>query len=572
LRYSGIVFLTLLGLYILIGEGFSIHYKNLIRSRLPVLSAKATDSLYLITIQDIRINIFTQVVTVSGLRMQVDLDVLQRRRAEGRPPHVILDVSVPEANVSGVKWDDLSAEKTLSCRAVTFHQPEIRVQIMPEWEQAKKSVVHRSPSISRVSAQKITIDGPQLDVRYSYGDTGFSVQTRGGMIRASDWNYYPRHAFDPDRFFGAVAAEISLTGATYSYPGSLYEYGMNSIAFNSITKEGAISGLRIHPVLSHDAFYARVGFRKDVYECFLPKVLVHDLDWRTLLTRHEFYAGDLTFVSPDFAIFYSKKPPVAPSRAQALYPSQILKHSRLPITVPLINISDAAVRYSESNNKTGATGTLEFDYMNGTILNVSNRDSEIAKSPVCRMLFNGKFMHRTSMGAIIDFPLYSNKGAFSINAAVSDLDASQIRDQINALAIADLKSLQIPQASVHIVGNEDSSWGLFQIMYDNLKIKLLKWNPEDSDVHSRVLLSFLANKLLLYPSNPMQGESPRQVMSGIARGNTRSFFMMIWKNIFQACIRTAVRDDGAMDIVNRKKANIGKPKQPFFKDLFPKRK
>ena len=134
----------------LIGAQFSRHYKSLIRSRLPALSAKATDSLYDITIQDIRINIFTRSVTVYGLRMSVNADVLERRRAQGRPPHVVLDVTVPRATVSGVRWNELSAERELDCRVVRFYKPEIRVLITPDWERRDSLRQKRPAAIRRV--------------------------------------------------------------------------------------------------------------------------------------------------------------------------------------------------------------------------------------------------------------------------------------------------------------------------------------------------------------------------------------------------------------------------------------
>jgi hypothetical protein len=243
----------------------------------------------------------------------------------------------------------------------------------------------------------------------------------------------------------------------------------------------------------------------------------------------------------------------------------------MPLSIRSINLWNNTVRYSETNSKTGATGTLEFNYLRGGIYNVSNRPEEIARKPICRALISGKFMHRIDIAGVFDFALDSRKGAFSMMGRVRGLDAAQIRGPVRALAMADVTSLRIPDARMRIAGNEDSTWGHFTILYNNLKLKLNKWSEHDSDVHSRVFLSFLANKLLLYSDNPMPGEQLRSVVTGVPRGNIRSFFPMLWKNIFQACMLTAIRDEGALDIVKRKAANKGKPKRKFFKGLFPKR-
>jgi hypothetical protein len=41
--------------------------------------------------------------------------------------------------------------------------------------------------------------------------------------------------------------------------------------------------------------------------------------------------------------------------------------------------------------------------------------------------------------------------------------------------------------------------------------------------------------------------------------------------MFEAGLETAIRNEGVVDLLNRKHANMGKPKKHFFRGLFPKR-
>lgn len=573
LRIAGIIVLVLLAGYAAVGSIFSRYYKNLVLSKLPSLAAKATDSLYDITVQDIRVNIFTRVVTVTGLRMSANLDVLQRRYAEGRPPHVVLDVTVPEAEVSGVHWNDLKKERELTCRSVHFKSPEIRIQIMPWWRQRVKRVRTTAPTVSRVYAKRIAIDDPHFDIRYSYGQDAFTVQTNGGHITAKDWDYHPRRPFDSTRFFAAMSADARLDNITYNYPGSLYQYGLGSIRFQSDAGALDLRNVHIGPAFSNDQFYEKVGHRRDIYECILPLIKLQGLQWKRLISaEHVLIADRLALDTPQLSIYLSKRPPPNPSPKPAYYPIQWLQRLNLPISIGLISVWDGTVQYSETNARTGETGSLLFNYLRGDLANVTNMPSGINANPECRLMVHGKFGYRADVAAIIRFSLKSRKGAFSFAGRLHGLDADGIRDAVNAMALADVKSLQIPNAAVSIVGNEDSIWGNAAIQYSRLKVKLRKWSEQDSDVHSRVLLNFLANKILLYDANPMPSEPVRIANIGLARGATRSFFQTIWKGIFQAGIQTAIREEGAYDIAQRRKAKKGKPKQKFFKGLFPKRR
>ncbi|MEO6833367.1 MAG: hypothetical protein ABI169_14265, partial [Chitinophagaceae bacterium] len=544
-RYAGITVAILFVGFIIVGEGLSYHYKNLIRSRLDVLSAKATDSLYHISIEGIRINIFNQDVTVFGLKMVVDSTILEKLIAAHAAPRAILNVEVPQAYVSGVKWSGLSKETKLDCKKVAFYHPKIIVTILQNGSRKKPKAFEQEAMLQRVSAKQILIEDPQLTLRGQDSNTQYIVQTKGGKITAEDWATYPHKPYDSTRFFGAASANIELLNAQYSFTNNLYRYTFDKLSFNTKTNNASIGGLDIRPLMSQEDFYEIVGYRRDMYTCHTPQVSFYGLDWKSLILRQTFFVGQITFSEPDFSVFYSKRPPLNPALgALPPYPAQRLQEVPFALNIPVLNISNGTVRYGESNLKTGAHGTLEFNYLNGSFYNLTNRKELIDNIPICRAVLHGKFMHQAALGAVFDFVLNSPKGAFSVNGIVKDLQASQIREQVSALATVELKSLKVSQAIIRIAGNTDSTHGRFSIPYNNLKLILKKWDANDSDVHSMLLLSFLANKLLIYPDNPMPDDTLRLARTSIIRGQTRSFFQIIWKNIFQACIQSAVRNDG----------------------------
>jgi hypothetical protein len=184
---------------------------------------------------------------------------------------------------------------------------------------------------------------------------------------------------------------------------------------------------------------------------------------------------------------------------------------------------------------------------------------------------SGNFAYRAQLAASIRFSLSSTRGAFSLAARLRELEAGDIREAVRALALVQLKSLDVPAVRIDMAGNEDSLWGRGALAYSQLRLKLKKWNEEDSVVRGRPLANFFANNILLYDANPMPGDSLRVASIGLARGRFRSFFQFVWKGIAQACERTAIREGGAYDLAMRRKEARGKPKQKFFKGLFPKR-
>ncbi|MBS1616631.1 MAG: hypothetical protein JST06_11005 [Bacteroidetes bacterium] len=564
--------LALAMMYVAVGSFVSNYYKRLVLTHLPALAAKATDSLYDITVQDIDVNILTRAVTVTGLRMSVNLKQVQRLRAAGRPPRVILDVTVPEATVRGVHWRDLKNEREIGCKQVVFFDPEIRIQLMPGWNRERRVSKGRPAMISRVFAKQIHVQNPQFDLRYSYGTDGFVLQSQGGDIQADDWDFHPQQAFDSNRFFAARQARVQLDHINFQAADALYRFYLGSLGFR--TKQSLLSfrDFRMEPIMPADSVYARLGHRKTLINLTIPALRLEGFQWKGMLSHERALLADRLLVdTPQISCFLNKRPPPNMDSSVSYFPQHWLKELKIPLRIPVLQVWDGSLDYNEANALTGATGNLSFSYLRGYFFNLSNMPPVWAKQPECWMSMSGNFANRGLFTALARFRLNSPKDAFSCSVLLRDLDAGDIRDPVNALAMADLKSLKLSSARVDLAGNTDSLWGDARIRYAQLRLRLKKWIASDSTMRGRPLLNFIANNLLLYEANPMPGEPLRQVDIGLSRGAYRSFFQFVWKGMAQACVRTAIREGGAYDLAMRRKEAKGKPRQKFFKDLFPKR-
>lgn len=563
---------VLIGIYLIIGALVSAHYKKLVFDHLPALAAKATDSLYDITVEDLSVNILTRSVTVKGLRMRVNLEQLAHRKAEGRPAKVIFDVSVPEAVVSGVQWRDLKKEKELSCRKVVFRNPVIRIQVMPWWRRHFGRSPHPAPMVSRVFAKHIRIENPHLDIRYSYGEDGFIVQANGGIVSAEDWDFHPRKRFDSTRFFAARTVNLNLKDLSYSKPEAIYRYHLGSIGFDSRKAMVRLQNLSIHPAFPYDTIYAQLGHRKALLHFQLPLLRLEGLQWKRLLaSEHVLIADHLMLDTPQLVVFASKRPPEDPEAPPSLFPNQRLQHFVLPVQISLVTIWGGSVEYQEKQALTGAVGSIHFNYLRGGIVNVTNMPEVVQRHPEAMLWLDGSFAYRAPLNVRMRFRLNSEKGGFSVAAVVHGLIAGDLHDAVEAIANVNLKSLNLPIARINIVGNEDSLWGKVSVAYSQLRLRLKKWNAEDSVLRARPLLNFLANNLLLYEANPMPGDSLRVATIGLARGRYRSLFQFVWKGIAQGCLETAIRKGPAYEMAMRRKEAKAHPHQKFFKGLFPKR-
>lgn len=570
-KIAGIVLLFLLAAGGGVILSVSQHYKSIIRKKLPVIAAKATDSLYKVTAEHYSINIFNKSFSIHGLHLRPDPEVLERWRKEGRGPHTLLDIMIPEVEITGLKLNEMSGSKEITFSSIDLYHPKIDI-VLTNDPGRKDTTRKERPKVERIFAANINIIDPYIRYKSGEDTAAYSVKSQGGLIAISDWEYRPLQPEDTTRFFYGAAADIRLERLTYHKPGSLYNYGMDTFHFRSLAHRLDIAGGYVKPVVNKTEFYEIEKQQKEIYEAIFPHISLNGFSWESLIRKRGILVDSIHLFEPDLEVYLSRIPPPNIHSRMGNYPHQLLQKVPLPLHIPVIKVEDGRFRYSEQNDKTHRVGTLDFNQIDGSVLKVTNLPAEISKQPHCTITLAGKFMHKSDISASFDFPLAAPHGAFGVKGLLEHLDAGQVSETAKALALAAVKSLKLHKLSFNITGNDTAADGQITIIYNDLRVKLQKVEAATKEMHSRGFLSLLANELLLYNDNPMEGEPLRVAITHVKRDSTKSFFNLIWRNMFDAGLQTAIRQEGAADLVRKSKAKKGKEKVHFFRKLFPKRK
>jgi hypothetical protein len=570
LKIAGIVLFSLL----VIGGGIllylTLHYKHIVFARLPVIAAKATDSLYRITAENFSINIYRRSFSLHGVHMRPDSSVLSRMQREGRGPHVLLDITVPEIEISGLHWRDVRKGKQVICESVGIFRPDIRITITNN--PPDKDTVSKEPAVGRIFAAHIRIVDPSIRYKNGEAQDAFCVRSSGGTITAADWDFRPGMPYDTSRFFYSGSADVRLEMIVYHKPGSGYHFGLNILHFQSLAHQLTMEGVYVKPLVTKKTFYQVEKQQKEVYEGSFPLIRLNKFNWEAFISRQYINAGSIDINDADLEIYLSRLAPPSLKSRMGNYPHQLLQKLTLPLNIPLISLNDGRFRYKELNEKTHRVGTLDFSQIDGYIDHVTNLPEEIALHPSCHINLHGKFMHKSDMKVQFDLPLATKTGDFSVEGSLGELEAGQITDAAKALAMAEIKSLKLHELLFSIKGNDTAADGKVSIRYNDLRVKIQKVEETTKEMRSRGVLSLLANELLLYNDNPMDGEPLRIATTHVRRDSTKSFFNLIWRNLYEAGGQTGIRQEGMADLVRKSNAKKGKEKVRFFKELFPKRK
>ena len=578
LKIALIITLVLLGGITAWAAWVANHYKTLIKDNLPDWVANATDDVYHVSLKDISINIITRRVTLSGIKLWPDTTrVNELKELRKKPRITTLEFDIPKVEINGIKWANIIANNEVSCGQVVLWNAEgVITQIPVFLDSAQKKLADslkqrkkKAGVIKQFSIDEIRL--VQSDIKFkskTKDNDSFSFDMLNCNVLLNDWLLKAGEKNDTSRFLFAKKGRITLDSFIYKKERLFYNITTSKVNFETDKNSLALNDLRISLAVTKDEFYKAIGHQKEIYHLHFPSVIFVNMNWKAMINSNQLWADSVLLGDPDINVYLSRLLP--PNKASKLgkYPHQLLQKLKLKTDIQCIKINNGKVAYEEVNDRTHREGNVKFETVNGNVYNVTNIDSLVAKNKICTIALHGKLYGKSDITATFKLLLPDTNGHFSMDGNLKNLNAEQITNTTKALALAEISSFHVNKIDMHVEGNQYEGSGHFTILYNNLKIVLQKVDSsgEKRELNDKPLVSFLANNLVIYSDNPMQGDSVRSVNTYLKRDPQKSFFSLIWKNIYQGLEKTVVKNKKIEELAKKK----GK-KEGFFKRLFGKK-
>ncbi|MGN6569117.1 MAG: hypothetical protein ACTHJ0_14245 [Flavipsychrobacter sp.] len=554
------------------------NYKKLIKSNLPGWIADASDGVYHVSLKDISINIITRRVTLSGIHLWPDTARVNELKALRKKPRITtIEFDLPKAEIKGINWANIVTNNEVSCRQVVLWQANgIITQIPVFLDSAQRKLADslkqnkRKPGvIKQFSVDEINL--VQSDIKFkskTKDNDSFSFDMQDCNVTLNNWLLKAGQKNDTSRFLFAKNAHIWLDSFIYKKERMLYNISMGKIDFETQKHKLAIKNFNLACAVSKDEFYRIQGHQKEIYHLHFPSIVFEELNWKKMLNNNQLLAESVQLKDPAIHVYLSRIPPPNTQSKLGKYPHQLLHKLGLKVAIKQIKINNGKVGYTEVNDKTHKAGDVKFDAVNGTVYNVTNIDSLVAQNKTCTIALAGKLYGSSNINATFKLLLPDTNGYFTMDGHLNSLDAAQITNTTKALALAEVQSFHVSNMSMHVEGNQYEGKGHFTIPYSNLKIVLQRVDSSGAKrkLNDKPIVSFLANTIVFYSDNPAPGQELRSVDTYLKRDPQKSFFSLIWKNIYQGLEKTAVKNKTIEEAAQKK----GK-KKGLLKILFGKK-
>jgi hypothetical protein len=561
------IFLGIIGFILVLAGSASLwvsyHYKGILMARIPVMVSENTDGLYKVEVGDISINIITRKITIRNVHFYADPAKIAELKQQNICPRTTYNFTVPEAVAHGINWRAIIADHNFKCGYITINNPATLFEGRPRGDTSRMKKNDKKPLV--IQAGKIYINNP--DITYSYKDdsTQYSLRVKGGKVELTDWLLDTKKGLDTGSFLFAHNSVVNFDSFFYKKENGAYNMSSAGIGFSTGQRDLTLEHMELKLVGKKEDFYKRVGEQKEIYDFHFPRIRFSGLNWKDLINGRQLETDTMTMYDPELSLYFSRKYPASKTSKVGNYPHQLLRSMGLKTNIRHLLVNNGTFKYTEENEITNKEATITFEGIKGVLKNVTNIDTIISKNDKCTIALDGRYQQNGRLTANFVLSLSDPKGFFTLDGSAKNIHAEDINQTTKTLALTEVRAFNMSRLDMHIEGDQTYGKGSVTMLYDGLELAFLKISDENNKADSKGLgmLSFLANKLALYPANPMPGKEVRHMTTYVKRDAYKGFFNLIWKNIFQGAKNTALRTP---DLV----ANIQEKRNPEKKGILKK--
>jgi hypothetical protein len=544
----------------------SHDYKHVLMQRIPQMILKSSDSIYHISFSDIDIQFASHKAIIRNVRLTADTVQVNRLRTRMHySPNTVSNVFAPVVEIRGLYWEHILWHKTLDCSHVIVHDPVWFMETIKHHPDLTMIDDKDGASgLNRLSIACLEIRNPRLAYHFVGDHYTYYFYLKGGSAMLNRWAVDEDIAKDTSVFIYARNGNVRPDSAIFSKDGVEYRMKKPTLEFSSTNRSVTLNAV----IKNMTDVERKSGEVLEVYNLRFPEITTEDFNWKRLLHYDVLYASHITAQEPYIGVHYVReKAPTDKDRTGA-FPNQLM-HEAIQTDIKKVTVKAGKIFYTEPEPKPDTTFVLQFDDVNGTFTNVTNIDTALARHSNCIVRLRGRYMEKSPIAATFDLSLTDPRGHFVVDGFVNNLNGDDVSKQAAAFTFAKVTSFNLTHMTGHIEGDESYAQGDFTMLYNGLKISLFKFKSDDRK-SKKGPLTFLANTLLLYPSNPMPGKGPRTASAIVHRDPNHGFIYLIWKDMYMAAQKTAVRDERTIALAGGQTDRKEDPpkKEGFFKRLF----
>lgn len=518
---------------------FKNNWKPLLEQQLKNATIKATDSLYAISYKSIDVNPITGNLKIIDFKLSPNASVYKKLERWHKAPNNLFQLSVDKLIIKNANAKKAVADKKLQIEEIIIDHPQLIITNKRQSYNDTLTKVKNNKTLfqliknifNEVQVGKIALNNIYFTHINTSNQKIKKTAIKNLNISIADVLVDSLSQTDVSRLYYTKSIDIKLLGYKIATPDSLYFVKIDSLDFSSSKNRLAVSKLTLQPRLSKIAFYRKVNYAKDYFDLTFNKLVFQNIDFDLFLKKQKFKAHTFNINKANIAVYnnnaYEKKLGDKTGR----FPHQQLLNLSLDMAIAKINLANVNISYTEYDAISKETGKITFNNTRGTIYNVTNTASDLAKNGIMVAKLKSNILNKAPLDLTFKFFMRSKTGAFTYKGSLGTFDGRIANQIVRPLGMAEIKSINVEKLAFQVKANQYKASGKMQFTYNNLKINILK-RDEKGHLKKQGFISKLANIFVLNQANPNKNSEIIEGNIDYTRPKTTSFFSFLWQSLF----------------------------------------
>ena len=533
-------------LMLVIAVVLSVVYWNaikerLIRNQVKLKVREKTDRLYTVHYSNMEIDEVGGNLSISNLLLQYDSARYLMMKAQKKEPPVLFRIRIASVAVTGVQ-----TSRALLTKEITGGKLRISYPVIEMYDtRAEKDTARNIPAaevykqilgeLEKIRVDTLQIVGAQVITRNM--QTGKQeLQLTGADMELLNVVIDSASVRDSSRILFSQQLSAACSTLLWSSPDGLYTYKADHITVGSARREIHAARFRIIPALGEMAFAAKKNVQSDRFDIDIRQPFFHGVDFQQLMKKR-LVTDSVVVQSASFNIFRDMTRPPDPRSKLGTYPHQKLARIPFPVRIGKIILRNSAVAYKERGRLLQKMGKVNFNRIYAVLSNITN--DRAGPDKIATAEIQAGFLNRFPVQTSWTFYLFNANGRFDVRGHLGALNATAINGITEPLGGVRIKSGRIKRLDFNFKGYDYGMDGTVKLLYDDLKVAVLKKKKDTGILKEKKLISWGAN-MIIKDANPSGKEAPRLIPVHFDREINRSIFHLSWKTLLKGIKETVM--------------------------------
>lgn len=559
------ILLSIVALILILSFFINKYWAPVLAARVKSVVLSSSDSLYNVDFSDAELHVLKGQLIFYNITLKPDTAVFNRRKKQNIAPNNLVELHLRRLIFNNIHPLALYFHHKLNIGEIILNNPELKVSY--QLNHTRDTVIkdHRTPweMISK-SLKSVHIGAIYLnDVKLKYSDySGNKVaisELKEMNLSASDLLIDSATQTDKSRMLYCKEIVFEVNNYNGQTPNGLYNYKINHLKLSTLTSQMNVEGFKLTPIKA-DVFFDKSHQTR--YSISVDSLQLNHFDYLGYHKYRKISASKMMIKGGMLSVFGNPNGAKDPEADRTKsFPNVALNNFTTDIKVDTIQVKRYNIAYNEFNKKSNQTGTITFNNTTGTILNVTNNKEALAKNNMSTAYVKTDFMNRGRLNVVFNFNLTDKDAAFSYKGNLGPMDLGNINSATMPWAMVKITSGTLKDFSFDVKGSSKISRGHLLLLYNDLKVKLLK--PDSTyGLKGKIIETFYANLFILKHDNPDKpGGIPRSFNLTFVRPANFPFFKTIWQTLFSGIKPSAGLDKKTIEAIAVMKNNKAQKKQ-----------